>query len=635
MPETIEQLVRKALAAAQEAGALPAFEVDDLGIERPQNSDNGDWTSTVAMRSARLARMAPAKIAQAIVSHLPADQRIADVQVAGPGFINFYLETAANNEVVRTIRAAGERWGAVNVGEGLKTQVEFISANPVGPMHIGHGRWAALGDSLCNVMAHAGYDIQREFYVNDHGSQMNVFGSSIAVRYLQITELVEGGLTPEEARIRLLRDRVAALLDTDESEEDEGDEPDLDLEDLPIEQQPWPEGHPYMDAFTEALGGNAYGGDYIVDLALRFYEMDGDALVECAPEERIASFRERGYLMMLDSIRTTCHEARCDFEKWFSERSLYVPDENGKDAVHRAFDRLEAAGHLYSTEDGALWFRSTSFGDDKDRVLVKSNGEYTYFASDVAYHWNKFQRVDHVIDIWGADHHGYIKRVDSACEALGYPGQFEVLLGQLVNLMRNGEAVRMSKRKGTMVTFDELLAEVGPDATRYTLVSKSANQMIDFDIELAKRQDNTNPVYYVQYAHARICSILRRAAGVASVQEAAKLGMDAIADKAIGSDADLSLLCEPAELALSRKLSEFPDLVAGCARDRAPFRITHFTEDLAAAFHGFYHDCQVLPSEGRPLDESLSRARLALCDAVRINLAVALGLIGVSAPEAM
>ena len=613
MPETIEELVRKALTAAQDAGELPEFEPQDFGIERPADSGNGDWTSTVAMRSARLARMAPAKIAAAIISHLPESDAVSKVEVAGPGFINFYLNSAANNEVFRTIIEAGADWGRCNVGEGLKCQVEFISANPVGPMHIGHGRWAALGDSLCNVMAHAGYDIEREYYINDHGSQMDVFGSSISVRYLQLATLVAEGATLDGAYAALLADREAFVTD---------------------EEDAHPETHPLMDAFNEALGGNAYGGDYIIDLARRFYEIDGDALVSASEDERIESFRERGYLMMLDSIRETCHEARCDFDVWFSERSLYVPDDDGKDAVHRAFDRLEESGHLYTDEAGALWFRSTDFGDDKDRVLVKTNGEYTYFASDVAYHWDKFQRVDHVIDIWGADHHGYIKRVDSACEALGYPGQFEVLLGQLVNLLRNGEAVRMSKRKGTMVTFDELLAEVGADATRYTLVSRSSNQMIDFDIEAVKRQDNSNPVYYVQYAHARICSILRRAAGV-SEEEARELGMDEVARRALGQDYDLSLLTDATEAALSRKLSEFPELVAACARDRAPFRLTHYCEELASTFHSFYHDCQVLPSESRPMDADLSRARLAACDAVRVNLEVALGLIGVSAPEVM
>ena len=613
MPETIEELVKQAIAAAQSAGTLPEFEIEDCGVERPADTTNGDWSSTVAMRSARLAHMAPAKIAQAIVDNMPANPSVAKVEVAGPGFINFYMSTSANNDVFRAVREKGADWGRVNVGNGLSTQVEFISANPTGPLHVGHGRWAALGDSLCNVLEFANFKIQREYYINDHGSQMDVFGSSISVRYLQLATLVAKGMTSEEAREALIADRAAFV-------EDEDDE--------------HPEAHPLMDAFNTALGGNAYGGDYIIDLAKRFWDIDGDSLVAASEDDRMASFRERGYLMMLDAIRETCHDARCDFDMWFSERSLYVPDETGKDAVHRAFDRLDEMGYLYTTDDGALWFRSTDFGDDKDRVLVKSNGEYTYFASDVAYHWNKFQRVDHVIDIWGADHHGYIKRVDSACAALGYPGQFEVLLGQLVNLLRNGEAVRMSKRKGTMVTFDELLAEVGADATRYTLVSKSSNQMIDFDIEVVKRQDNTNPVYYVQYAHARICSILRRGAGV-DFEQAQKLGMDVVADAAMGESPDVSLLVDESEAALARKLSEFRGLIEACARDRAPFRLTHYAEELAAQFHSFYTVCQVLPSEGRPVDEGLSRARLLACDATRRVLALTLSLIGVSAPERM
>ena len=362
--------------------------------------------------------------------------------------------------------------------------------------------------------------------------------------------------------------------------------------------------------------------------------MDGDSLLASDEDERCASFRERGYQMMLESIRETCHAARCDFDVWFSERSLYAKDETGTSAVDRALAKLDELGHLYKDEAGALWFRSTTFGDDKDRVLIKTNGEYTYFASDVAYHWNKFQRVDHVIDIWGADHHGYIKRVQSVCEALGYPDRFEVLLGQLVNLLRNGQPVRMSKRKGTMVAFDELLEEVGADATRYTLISKSSNQMIDFDIEQAKKQDNTNPVYYVQYAHARICSILRKGAGV-SLEEAAELGMDEVAERAIGPDYDLGLLTDPAEAALARKIGEFGGLVESCARDRAPFRLTHFAEELAGQFHSFYAVCQVLPSNGRPIDEGLSHARLAAVDATRRVLALTLSMIGVSAPQSM
>ena len=614
MPETIEALVRAALAAAQEAGELPAFELEDCAIERPADTSHGDWTSTMALKSAKLAHCAPKKIAEAVAARIAGDPAIEKVEVAGPGFINFHLSCAAKNAVFAQVREQGMDFARCDVGGGQRIQVEFVSANPVGPMHVGHGRWTALGDSLCRVLEHAGYDVEREYYINDHGSQMDVFGSSVSKRYLQLVELMAArGVDVAGAVELLLADREAFV------EDEEGAHPEL---------------HPYSDAFNDKLGGNAYGGDYIVELAARFVASDGSRWADAGEERRMAEFRERGYQMMLESIRSTCHDARCDFDVWFSERSLYEPGEDGRSAVDRALAALDELGVSYTDADGALWFRSTAFGDDKDRVLIKTNGEYTYFASDVAYHWNKFQRVDYVIDIWGADHHGYIKRVTSACDALGYPGQFEVLLGQLVNLLRDGQPVRMSKRKGTMVTFDELLAEVGADATRYTLVSKSANQMIDFDIELVKRQDNTNPVYYVQYAHARICSILRRAAGV-TAQEAAAMGMDAVAARAVGEDADLSLLADPAELALSRKIEELPELIAGCARDRAPFRLAHYAEELAAAYHAFYHDCQVLPAEGRPLDARLSRARLAACDAVRIVLALVLSLMGVSAPESM
>ena len=613
MSAKLEELVRTAIASAQEAGDLPAFEVADLGLERPADPANGDWSSTVAMRSAKLAHMAPAKIAAAIVSHLPASDSLNKVEVAGPGFINFYLNAASANDVFRRVREEGADFGRSNLGAGQKVQVEFVSANPVGPLHIGHGRWAALGDSLCRVMEHAGFDVEREYYINDHGSQMDVFGHSISMRYLQLVELMSQGKTVEDAVAVLLADREAYV--ADESDEH-------------------PETHPLTDAFNEALGGNAYAGDYIVDLAARFVQIDGAALAGATEDERCESFRERGYKMMLESIRQTCHEARCDFDVWFSERSLYDKDETGLSAVDRALAKLDELGYLYKDEAGALWFRSTDFGDDKDRVLIKTNGEYTYFASDVAYHWNKFCRVDHVIDIWGADHHGYIKRVQSVCEALGYPTQFEVLLGQLVNLLRNGEPVRMSKRKGTMVAFDELLAEVGADATRYTLVAKSNNQMIDFDIEQAKKQDNTNPVYYVQYAHARICSILRRAAGV-DVEQAAELGMDEVASRAIGETYDLGLLTNAAEASLARKISEFAGLVESCARDRAPFRLTHYAEELAGEFHSFYAACQVLGSQTRPMDADLSRARLAACDATRRVLALTLNMIGVAAPQSM
>lgn len=614
MPEKIEELIRQAIAAAQQAGDLASFELEDCGVERPADADNGDWTSTVALRSARLAHAAPAKIAAAIVAHMPEDKQISKVEVAGPGFINFYLSAAASNDVFRLVREAGADWGKSNVGNGLKLNYEFISANPTGPLHVGHGRWVALGDSMCNIFDHTNFKVFREYYINDHGSQMDVFGSSVATRYLQLVEVMrKDNVDVATAHATLLADREAYV-------EDEMDE--------------HPEQHPYMDTFNEVLGGNSYGGDYIIDIAREFYEADGDKWYDVAPELRTDEFRERAYQAMLARIKATCHQARCDLDLWFSERTLYIKDETGTSPVDRAFAKLDKKGYLYKTDDGALWFKSTAFGDDKDRVLIKSNGEYTYFASDVAYHWDKFQRDDYSIDLWGADHHGYIARVTNVCDALGYPGQFEVNLGQFVNLLRNGEPVRMSKRRGTMVSFKELLDEVGTDATRYTLVSKSSNQTIDFDIEAAKKQEASNPVFYVQYAHARICSILRRAAGV-NEDEARELGMDVVASKAIGADYELSLLTEPSEAALARKISEFPELVASCARDRAPFRLTHFCEELAASFHGFYQHCQVLPSEGRPVDAELSHARLAAIDAVRINLAIALKLIGVSAPEVM
>ena len=614
MPEKIEELVRKAVSDAQEAGDLPAFEVGDLGLERPADAGNGDWTTTLALRSARLAHMAPRAIAQAIVDHMAADPGISKVEVAGPGFVNFYLSAAASNEVFRTVREQGHDFGRSNIGAGEKVQVEFVSANPVGPLHIGHGRWAALGDSLCRVMEHAGYSVEREYYINDHGSQMDVFGNSVAERYLQLAQVMgERGCSLDDAVQVLLDDRKAFVKD---------------------EEDAHPELHPYMDAFNANLGGNAYGGDYIIDVARYFIETDGTRWVEADPKERMLEFRERGYKLMLESIRSTLDESRCHFDVWFSERSLYEKGEDGTSAVDRALARLDEMGYLYRDEDGALWFRSTALGDDKDRVLIKTNGEYTYFASDVAYHWNKFQRVDHVIDIWGADHHGYIQRVDSACAALGYPGKLEVLLGQLVNLLRDGVPVRMSKRKGTMIPFKELMDEVGVDATRYTLISKSSNQMIDFDIEKVKKQDNTNPVYYVQYAHARICSILRKGAGV-SAEEAEKIGMDEVARRAVGEEYDLSLLTDPTEATLARKLSEFPSLVEGCARDRAPFRLTHYAEELAGDFHSFYTVCQVLPSKGRPVDEGLSKARLAAVDATRRVLALTLEFCGVHAPQSM
>lgn len=606
MRARIAGLVSCAIAQAQAAGELPEFEVSDFGIERTNDAQKGDWTSTVAMRSSKAAHRAPRDIAAAIIAHMPADEAIVSVEAAGPGFLNFSLAPEAVCGVFGQVIREGVDFGRCNDGQGKKVDVEFVSANPVGPMHVGHGRWAALGDSMCRTLEFCGWDVTREFYINDAGNQMNTFARSIEKRYRQIVELVAGGKTVDEALETLEADRVAALDDADGT---------LDT-------------HPLTDDFAGELGGDAYGGSYIWDIARVFYDQDGTAPLDMPVEERLHDFRERGYQAMLANIKDVLAQCGCNFDVWFSERTLHTPDEQGKTAVTRAFDKLRAADKLYEAE-GALWFRTTDYGDDKDRVLMKSDGSHTYFASDIAYHSNKFDRgFDRLIDIWGADHHGYIARMQAAVEAMGHKGQLDVPLGQLVNLLRAGKPVRMSKRKGTMITFEELLEMVGRDATRFTLLSRSSDQEVDFDIDVVTRQSSDNPVFYVQYAHARICSILRKAAEQAGIADTSDL--DATAHALIGDDPNLALLTDPAELALARHLAHFGETVAGCAKDLAPFRLTHYATGTAAAFHGFYTNCHVLTD-----DAELTRARLAACDAARRVLAQTLSLIGVSAPVSM
>ena len=606
MRARIAGLVSRAIAQAQAAGELPEFEVSDFGIERTNDAQKGDWTSTVAMRSSKAAHRAPRDIAAAIIAHMPADEAVVSVEAAGPGFLNFSLAPEAICGVFGQVIREGADFGRCNDGQGKKVDVEFVSANPVGPMHVGHGRWAALGDSMCRTLEFCGWDVTREFYINDAGNQMNTFARSIEKRYRQIVELVEGGKTVDEALETLEADRVAALDDADGT---------LGT-------------HPLTDDFAGELGGDAYGGSYIWDIARVFYDQDGTAPLDMPVEERLHDFRERGYQAMLANIKDVLAQCGCDFDVWFSERTLHTPDAQGKTAVTRAFDKLRAADKLYEAE-GALWFRTTDYGDDKDRVLMKSDGSHTYFASDIAYHSNKFDRgFDRLIDIWGADHHGYIPRMQAAVEAMGHKGQLDVPLGQLVNLLRAGKPVRMSKRKGTMITFEELLEMVGRDATRFTLLSRSSDQEVDFDIDVVTRQSSDNPVFYVQYAHARICSILRKAAEQAGIADTSDL--DATAHALIGDDPNLALLTDPAELALARHLAHFGETVAGCAKDLAPFRLTHYATGTAAAFHGFYTNCHVLTD-----DAELTRARLAACDAARRVLAQTLSLIGVSAPVSM
>lgn len=567
--ESLEAVLYQAMNAAVESGALPLDEIPEPTLERPREEGHGDWACTIAMRLAKAARMNPRQIAQILVDHLPENDLIDSLEIAGPGFINLTLAPAVFQNVITQVRAQGNDYGKSTLSEPCKVDLEYVSANPTGPMHVGHGRWAALGDAIARVMRHAGYQVDEEFYINDQGNQMNVFADSLVVRYQQ--------------------------------------ELGLDVE------------------MPEA----SYGGGYVSELARQIVESDGDKWLNVDADERRVAFRELGYKAMLDSVKETLEIFGNNFDTWFSERSLFVAGEDGKTKIDRAFDVMNERGYIFESE-GATYFRSTAFGDEKDRVLIKGNGELTYFMSDVAYHYDKMQRgYDHLIDIWGADHHGYIPRCQAMMAAWGYPDALEVVLGQLVTLFRDGQQVRMSKRTGEMITFRELIDEVGVDATRYMMLSKSSDQSIDFDIEVAKKKDSSNPVYYVQYAHARICSIARKAAeargitteGVSADELAAALSIDA---------ADLSLLTHESELALMRKMADFTDLVAGAARDRAPFRLTHYAQDLASLFHSFYTNCRVI-GEG----EAIEQARLALADSARTVLALSLGLLGVSAPERM
>ncbi|MCD8316556.1 MAG: arginine--tRNA ligase [Eggerthellaceae bacterium] len=571
--EALEQIIDEAIENTAKDGTLVMEELPEAALERPRDESHGDWASTVALRSAKIAKRSPRDIAQAIIDHLPDNDVIADIEIAGPGFINIRLSDTVLQDVVRVVREEKEDYGKGVVADGQrKINLEYVSANPTGPFHVGHGRWAALGDSMARVMRHAGYDVYEEFYVNDHGTQMDVFGNSVSVRYMQLL------------------------------------------------------------GYDREMPEQCYGGSYVKDIAQEIIDRDGDKYAALSDEERMEIFREMAYHMMLDQQHEIMERMGTTFDKWFSERSLYVSDENGESAVTRALKAMDDKGYVYE-KDGATWFKSSALGDEKDRVLIKANGEMTYFMSDVAYHYDKKMRgFDHLINIWGADHHGYVKRCECMLEAWGWPGDLEIVLGQLVNLYRNGEAVRMSKRTGEMVTLEELLDEVGVDATRYLMLSRSSDQPIDFDIDVAKKRDNTNPVYYVQYAHARICSIIRKAADPADAAavENGDMTMDELAKKLIPEDCDLSVLTHPTELALMRKMADFGNEVYIAARDRAPFKMTHYSEDLASLFHKFYTECRVIGP-----DKTLETARLALCDATRIMLALTLNLLGVSAPVQM
>ena len=544
-----------ALEAAIEQGQLPqGLSVRPL-VEKPRDPQHGDYATNLAMALAKPAKMAPPQIAKILLEHIPTNGLIASASMAVPGFINLSLSLDWLRNNVRNVLTTKEAYGRSDAGKGESVLLEFVSANPTGPLHVGHGRWAAIGSTLANVMNAAGFKVLQEFYINDAGNQMLNLGRSVMYR---------------------------------------------------MEGRPIPGGEE---------GKEFYGGAYIHDVAAAAQEAIGSELGGLDEETTIKRLTQFSRDMLLGQQQNTLTRIRCHFDEFFSETRLH--DEG---AIQKAVAVLKEKGYLYE-KDGALWLKSTDFGDDKDRVVIRENGLPTYLAADIAYHWNKLVRgYDKLINIFGADHHGYVARMKAAVQALGYPAdKIEIIIGQLVSLYRAGEPVRMSKRTGEMVTLDEVIDEVGPDAARYFLVMRSSDTPLDFDLELAKKETADNPVFYVQYAHARICSILR----LAEEQGYTLSDLDS---------ADLSPLGHPDERVLMLKLASFTDELSGAAFAREPHRIARFAQDLAADFHAFYTNCRVL----NPDDAALSRARLALAVASRTVLANALeGILGVRAPERM
>lgn len=550
----IATLIHSAIEQAQAGGALPPFAIPEIPVERPKQSDHGDLATPVSLQLARVARAAPRKIAEIIVAHLPPVEYVGKVEIAGPGYINLHLADPWLSAQVDTILQAGETYGNVDVGGGESVQVEFVSANPTGPLHVGSARNAVIGDAVANVLEAANYRVQREYYVNDAGTQMELFGASLYARYAQ-------ALGREE---------------------------------------PMPE--------------RGYQGAYMIEMGKRAADEYGTRYLEMDREQAIPALIDVGLAYMLDSIRHDLGMMGVHFDCWFSERTLY--SEGTFDLV---LAKLREAGYI-EERDGAVWFAATKLGGDKDEVVIRSTGDPGYFASDIAYHYNKFvQRgFQRVIDVWGADHQGHVPRMHEMLRALGIdPQRLTIIIYQLVTLKRSGEIVRLSKRTGDIVTLREVLEEVGSDAVRFFLVSRGAESQMDFDLDLAKEQSNENPVYYVQYAHARISSILRLAA---------ERGLDY-------QQGEVALLTHPMELGLIRHMLQLPETIDAAARALEPHHLAHYAVDLAGQFHGFYRDCRVVSSEES--DRAISLARLKLVRAAQIVLARVLHLMGMAAPEQM
>ncbi|MBQ3365912.1 MAG: arginine--tRNA ligase [Acidaminococcaceae bacterium] len=546
LTDAIIKTAKNAIAAGVvKDGTLP-----EVQLTVPPKKEFGDFASNFAMQSARALRCNPRVLAQYIVENLDCPY-VKKAEIAGPGFINFYLNPDWVYDMLARIVEAGENYGNLPKASDEKIQLEYVSANPTGPLHVGHGRGAAVGSALGNLLKAAGYDVEQEYYINDAGNQMNNLARSVNARYLELL----------------------------------GKE---------IE-------------FPE----DGYHGHDIIDTAQRIINKYGDRFLQMKEAERLEEFKTIAYQEKLAALKEDLERFNVRFDVWFSEKTLHEANK-----IKEACDTLLEKGYMYE-QDGALWLKSTAFGDDKDRVVIRDNGVPTYFAADIAYHANKFGRgFDRVINLWGADHHGYIARMKAAMQCMGYqPEQLEILILQMVRLLRDGQEVKMSKRTGQSVTLNELIDEVGTDAARFFFVMRSIDSQLDFDLDLAKKKSNDNPVFYVQYAHARICSIMR---------QVAEAGIE------VQGKGDYKLLTEPVEVDLIKKLGEYPEMLATAAKERAVQQVAHYVYDLAGLFHSAYNQCRILG-----VNEDLQQARLAMVIAVGHVVRHALSILGVSAPEKM
>jgi len=545
------ELLEQAAGKAQELGRLPAVALPEITVEHPQNPEHGDYASSFALKLARSTGVNPLAIAKEVVGLIATSPEVSRITVAPPGFINFTLSSSWLTAQVGSILEAGESYGNIDLGRGSRLQIEFVSVNPTGPLHVGHGRGAILGSTLANVLAAAGYRVEKEYYINDAGSQVDAFYRSLYARYQQCLN--------------------------------------IDAE----------------------MPSDGYLGNYMVDLAKEITAEEGDKFLSLPEKEAIAKLGHIGLDRIIGQIKEDLERVGVSFDVWFSEQSLYE-----KGQYEKVMSLLRKGGYI-SEKEGATWFVSTALGEDKDNVVVRSDGSPTYFASDIAYHYNKFleRKFDKVINIWGADHQGHISRMKAVVAALGIaPERLKVIISQMVTLSRGGELVRVSKRSGDIITLREVVDEVGVDACRFFFASRTADSQMDFDLELAKKQSADNPVYYVQYAHARIASILRLAQ-----------------EKAISyGDGDVSLLTTEPELTLIRKMLLLPEMVEVVAQTLEPHHLAYYALDLATVFHSFYKQCRVVSE-----DEVLTKARLKLVEAAKTTLAKTLHLMGMSAPDKM